>query len=347
MDLIESRSKRTRRIRRPFQIGIAAVLLGVLAAFALVAGASSTIRSDKSGVIDDLETIGGIDSRDQKHLDKALKDLREGLADEFWDTEGNALAGKGEKVFRGDEKAIRELRRIDHGEVEAIIDEIVAIDGELARAAVDTAPLGPDKAKAEKSMDKAADALARGDDTKAVAAYGKAWKEADKARPLTPTGLASPLTLSGSVSGAKYSVYDVIFVRADTAGSDSPVFLSVSGSNEPGTAGETGSSNEGYLFDDAFGPTETSLDSALWPTTDGGIMQLHVSCSDVFAGGVGSKSDPAATSQWLINSIHIVKIKDGAVDKECDVVGAGLPTVPEEPPAVEPKPIEPEPSWAD
>ncbi|MEE9205607.1 MAG: hypothetical protein V3U50_01355, partial [Acidimicrobiia bacterium] len=63
---------------------------------------------------------------------------------------------------------------------------------------------------------------------------------------------------------------------------------------------------------------------ALWP--DRGVMQLHVSCSDVFAGGVGQKSDPQASSEWLVYSFHIVKYKDGVIEKECDVVGAGLPT---------------------
>ncbi len=100
----------------------------------------------------------------------------------------------------------------------------------------------------------------------------------------------------------------------------------MSGSNEPFTKGDTGKSTEGYLFSNAFGPGETFLDPALWDTPEGGIMQLHVSCSDVFAGGVGQKSDPQASSEWLVNSFHIVKYKDGVIEKECDVVGAGLPT---------------------
>ena len=327
MDQSTLRSLRTRRRRRPTQIALAAVLLGALTASALVAGATepSTLDDKTIAVIDfagaDFAALTGFDSGDQRNLDKALRNLYKGLADEFWALDGNSLARKGERVFKYDARAIRELLKIEIDSVliDNIVATIVGIDFQLAETAIVAAAYaGGDTAKAEESMLKAKEALAAGDIDKAVSAYGKAWKHAVRAQ--------KKGSKVGSSSGDKYSVYDVVFVRTDTVDTDNPVFLSVSGSNEPGSAGDSGSGNEGYLFSDTFGPGETFLDPALWPTPNGGIMQLHVSCSDVFAGGVGQKSDPQASSEWLVNSFHIVKYKDGVIEKECDVVGAGLPT---------------------
>ncbi len=321
MDQSTLRSMRTRRRRRPRQMAVAATLLGALTASALVASATEpSTFDDKTIVVIELAALKDFDSHDQKKLDKALSNLYKGLADESWAVDGNSLARKGERVFKYDARAIRDLQKIDDPAVGALVLAIVEIDFQLVEAAIDAAAItGADTAKAGASMIKAEEALARGDIHKAVDALGKAWKDAVHAKP--PKGSAA-----GSSSGGKYSVYDVVFVRTDTAGTASPVFLSVSGSNEPGSAGDSGSGNEGYLFSSEFGPGETFLDPALWPTADGGIMQLHVSCSDVFPGGMGAKSDPAATSQWLVNSFHIVKYKDGVIEKECDVIGAGLPT---------------------
>ena len=301
-------------------------MLAALTASALVAGAAAPAGSSfdvKTIAVIDLAAITGLDSHDQEKLDKALSHLYKGHVDEFWAFDGDSLARKGERVFKHDAKAIKELLKIEGASDAAelvigyTIDMILTMDFRLAQGAIDAAAfVGANTTKAAKSMAEAETARVSGDISRAVSRAGKAWKEAVHAQEKASKG--------GSSSGGKYSVYDVVFVRADTVDTDSLVFINVSGNNQPGTPGDTGSGNEGYLFSAEFGPDDTFLDPALWP--GGGVMQLHVSCSDVFAGGVGQKSDPAATSEWLVNSFHIVKYKDGVVEKECDVIGAGLPT---------------------
>ncbi len=365
--MYQTSSNGTRTKRRSTRIAITAVLLGAMLSSTLVANAEelkpepTTFRSDKASAAADLAALAlnfhdqqaaltGLDfhdqkkdSHDQKKLDKALKELNKGLADKYWAADGETLVGKGEHVFRRDARAIRHLEKIKDLDVGEIIDTIVDIDFKMAQAAIaDAAAAGADTTKVERTMAKAAQALADGNLSKAVDLYGTAWRNAARAKPKAPkastTSAGGGRSFTGSTgstgSNGKYSTYEVVLVRTDTVGTGSPEFISVSGSNEAGTDGYTGKSTEGYLFDSRFGPGDTFLDPMFWPTLDpGGIMQLHVSCSDVFAGGFGSKSDPAATSQWMINSIHIVKHQGESTDKECDVIGAGLPTPPEPPDA--------------
>ncbi len=315
----QSTPRRIGARRRSARIAVIAVVFGAIVSSTLVASADeTTLRSERAAAVSDLEALSGFDSHDQKKLDRALRNLDKGLADKFWRADGEALVGKGEHVFRRDAKAIRELQKVDDPAVDLIIDRIVAIDFDMARVAVDAAAAaGADTTKADRTMAKAAEAMADSDLSKAVDLYGRAWRHAARAKPAKPKP-----SKAGPSSGAKFSTYEVVFVLADTVGTGTPDFLTVSGSNEPGTEGDTGRSTEGYLFSSEFGPDDTSLDPSLWP--DGGIMQLHVSCSDVFPGGFGAKSDPAATSQWMVNSIHIVKYKDGVIEKECEVIGVGL-----------------------
>ena len=358
--MYQSSSNGTRTKRRSTRIAITAVLLGAMLSSTLVANAEelepgpdpTTFRSDKTSLAAELAELAAIaaqdqtaaltgldlqdqkkDSHDQKKLDKALKELNKGLADKYWAADGETLVGKGEHVFRRDARAIRHLQKIDNIAVKDIIDRIVAIDFKMAQAALAAATAaGGNTTKVERTMAKAEVALAKGDFSKAVDLYGTAWRNAARAIPKAPKASTTSNAGANSFTGSngKYSTYDVVLVRTNTVGTDAPEFITVSGSNEAGTDGYTGRSTEGYLYSSEFGPADTFLDPLLWDTIDGGIMQLHVSCSDVFAGGFGSKSDPAATSQWMINSIHIVKHQGESTDKECEVIGAGLPTPPPE-----------------
>ncbi len=340
----QSSRRRIGARRRSARIAVIAVVFGAMISSTLVASADeTTLRSEKVAAVSDLVALTGFDSHDQKKhdqkkhdqkntgfdshdqkkLDRALRNLDKGLADKFWSTDGDALIGKGEHVFRYDAKAIRELQKVDDPAVDLIVDRIVAIDFDMARVAVDSAAAaGADTTKVERTMAKAAEAIAKSDLSKAVDLYGTAWRNAARAKPAKPSK-------AGPSSGARFSTYEVVLVRTDTVSTGTPEFLWVSGSNE---SGDTGRSTEGYLFSSEFGPDDTSLDPFLWPSLDGGIMQLHVSCSDVFAGGFGSKSDPAATSRWLVNSIHIVKHRGETTDKECEVIGVGLDEDDEFPP---------------
>jgi len=338
----QSSRRRIGARRRSARIAVIAVVFGAMISSTLVASADeTTLRSEKVAAVSDLVALTGFDSHDQKKhdqkntgfdshdqkkLDRALRNLDKGLADKFWSTDGDALIGKGEHVFRYDAKAIRELQKVDDPAVDLIVDRIVAIDFNIARVAVDAAAAaGADTTKVERTMAKAAEAIAKSDLSKAVDLYGTAWRNAARAKPAKPSK-------AGPSSGARFSTYEVVFVLADTVGTATPILRTVNGSNEPGTEGDTGRSTEGYLFSSELGPDDTSLDPSLWPSSVGGIMQLHVSCSDVFAGGFGSKSDPAATSRWMVNSIHIVKHRGETTDKECEVIGVGLDEDDEFPP---------------
>ncbi len=328
MDQSTLRSMRTRRRRRPTQTALVVVLLGALTASALVAGATThSTFAEKRETVTALAALTGLDSHDQRRLDKAVRHLEKGLAEEFWADDGNSLAGKGEKVFKDDARAIRDLQKIEDAAVAAFVIDLLDIDRQLAQHAIDAAPADANTTKAEQSMLKAEEAFVAGHIDKAVSAYGKAWKHAVRAQ--------KKVSKAGSSSDGKYSVYDVVFVRTGTDGTNPSDVLEVSGSNKPNLeddtekSGYTGKSTEGYLFSPDFLPEDTFLDPGLWPGV--GVMQLHVSCSVVFPGGFGAKSDPAATSQWRVNSIHIVKYKDGVIEKECDVVGAGLSLTPSYP----------------
>lgn len=100
------------------------------------------------------------------------------------------------------------------------------------------------------------------------------------------------------------------------------------------------------LFDAAFGPADTYTTTeerasaiagseaagfttglpAGWDPATGGVMQVHASCSDVFPGGIGSKSDPETSTQWLLANAHIDK-----GSKVCDLVMIELPPTEQEP----------------
>jgi hypothetical protein len=265
------------------------------------------------------------DKNDTEHLEKAVQAILKGMA-----------ADDAEKAFKQDAKAIKELEKVGM-DAKGFIMDLVAIDRDGAVEAIAAAEAAGADAK---DLDKARDKLDKGDEKqqkgdldKAVEYYGKAVKYAEKAlekaAKAPATSSMDPAVFDGDIPIAegKYSVYDVTFVRSDTVGSDNPVFLRVSGFNAPGTPGDTGTGNEGFVFSDEFVATDTFLGQA-------GIMQLHVSCSDAFPGGIGAKSDPQPESQWLINTIQITKIKDGEVEKECGVIGRGLPE-----PEPEPEPI--------
>ncbi len=300
----------------------------------LATAADDTPMAKKAAIVADLEALVG--EGGDKDLQKAIDAVNAGLAPEYWNEDGSALSEKGKKAFDKDEKAIKELEKV--GGLDAFIQRLVDIDRALAEARMEAAPEGADLSKAEKELAKGAEELAKGKPDKAVERYGKAWKEAGKAK----VDDGGDVGASGVVGDApygmgKYSVYEVVFVRADTVEWDEPVFMTVSGHNEPGSAGDTGKGNEGFIFSNEFGPADTFLSSSLWPTPDGGIMQLHVSCSDAFPDGVGAKSDPQPESRWRINTIHIIKYEDGTVVKECGLSGLDLPyTPPHTPPAAPP-----------
>ena len=242
-----------------------------------------------------------------KHAVKAGEKLAKALRAEYWDDSGWPVT---HKVFEEMRKAAKELAKSDSHDATAA--ELAAIAGMMAAGAIETAA-GHDVTKASEKLAKGKAAA----DAKAIDEYGKAWKEvakvlkkaakAAKEAAKAATEAAGERTKvegspPGGNSSGKYAVYTFHFVNLQTGDQ-----LTVTGTNAPGTAGYTGKGNEGYL------------------EVAGEIMQLHVSCSDAFTGGIGQKSDPSADSPWRVVDATIEKWKDGSLEKTCELVGLEMP----------------------
>ena len=246
---------------------------------------------------------------------KAAEALTKALAPELW-TDGDTLGEDGKKVFDQMKKAAKKL-----GDHPALASELASIATGLASNQMTTAAdSGADLSKAGEKMAKAEAKMAEGKPENAIKELLKAWKEARKAKDKA-TGTS---VVGGNGSGGKYAHYEIVFVRADTVSWETPVFMTLSATNEYGTPGHTGKGNEGYIFSPAFSAMDSFHSASLMHDGMQG-MQLHVSCSDAFPGGYGAKSDPSIDSNWLINTATITKYKDGVAEKTCNVMGAGLP----------------------
>ncbi|NNF63487.1 MAG: hypothetical protein HKN07_04435 [Acidimicrobiia bacterium] len=122
----------------------------------------------------------------------------------------------------------------------------------------------------------------------------------------TPTTPGTATTDPVYTSGAKWSQYTFWFVNTETGETTGGLF----GTSHPDdSVGYTGNSNEGLLI---VGDT---------------LMQLHVSCSDVFLDGVGQKSDPTADSPWRVDRYEIAKFKEGELHSTCSYVGMPRPSI--------------------
>ena len=288
--------------------------LSSLAALTLLATMLLAVPvSATDSAMDRLEAVRSAAALMDEDGAKAVEELDKALEAQLW-ADGNTLTEDGKKAF---DKMKKAAKKLNEAGAASLVDELVAIAGDLATAEMATATAAGVSAdrlgKAAEKMDKAAAAIAEGKPDKAIKESLKAWKEAAK----------SMKSDNGGGSGGKYAAYEVEFVYAPTMNTTTPTFITVSGSNEFGTTGYTGQGNEGYIFSRSFTAVDSFHGASL---TDGFMqgMQLHVSCSDAFPGGYGAKSDPSGDANWLINTINIVKYDNGVVDKSCELDGAGL-----------------------
>ena len=124
---------------------------------------------------------------------KVIKHIQKGLDDKYWEDDGH-LTKKGKKVFEEEEKAVKELMKIEKKDssVSPAIGFLVEADRLLAQIAIDDAvAAGGDAkkiAKAEKEIAKAEKEIAnaqkdidKGKYDKAIDHYRKAWEHAQKA----------------------------------------------------------------------------------------------------------------------------------------------------------------------
>jgi hypothetical protein len=126
------------------------------------------------------------DDKTDKRLEKALEHLQKSLDPELW-LDDSHLADKGKKVFDEEEKAVKELSKVDLLDVSSIVAAIVGADRALATTAIDEVDCGGD-AKCEKELAKAEEELAKAEEEvvdgkadKAVEHFKKAWEKAQKA----------------------------------------------------------------------------------------------------------------------------------------------------------------------
>ncbi|NNF64037.1 MAG: hypothetical protein HKN07_07225 [Acidimicrobiia bacterium] len=301
---------------------MAAIVLVALLTFGSTANIAMAGTADERHVMaDELAKVipTGSDKADDK-LGKVIARLHKaGTA---------AEAGDLEKALKEDASAVKYLlKALDEldGEgpvstISSTIDAIVATDSAAARDAIDAArSAGADAKYLAKAIDHADDGdveRASGELDHAVSEYADAISYAAKARAKSGNGstttTSTTTTSTPPIDGfkGKYSEYTFWFVNIESGEQTGPL----SGSSHPDNAlGWTGKANDGLL------------------EVGGSVMSLHVSCSDVFSDGVGSKSDPAADSPWRVLRYSITKFSDGKADKSCDVVVSTPPPVVESP----------------
>src|SRR5262245_25853823 len=132
--------------------------------------------------LDDLRPTG--DKKVDERIEDAVRDLGRSLHGGLWRDDSH-LSRRGEEVFDQTRKAVRELARVTptHAGVQRIVDDIVAVDEELAAIVIDeTSATGatrrPDKARREFE-----DALAHakaGDAAQAIKGFERAWRIAEE-----------------------------------------------------------------------------------------------------------------------------------------------------------------------
>jgi hypothetical protein len=296
----------------------------VLATLPAIAGAeedgsAAMVVTDHRAAVESARATAAawnLDDAVAKVRDKALEHLDKALDPGRWLADGSGVTD--DKVFDGMEKAAKELAKISAPDAAWVVAGLVGVAEDLAAEAIAAAGAGgADVEKAQKAFDEAG---AEEKNEKRIDKYAKAWKEAGKA--VEKAAKASGGGGSGTFGDSH--VYDFTMVAAD--GVTSFVVHGTSGSNE------------GYLFHPGFGPDDTYMDEAAraaviaeavaagvpgaagLDAASGGVIQVHVSCSDAFPDGFGAKSDPAVTAAWRVQSAHIVK-----GDKTCDVSGVGTP----------------------
>lgn len=290
---------------------VATLVGGAASAEDFAVGADYSAKTDVRNAVAALVPTG--DSKADEKLEKAVEKLDEGLDLELWSQDYEV---SNSKSFDKDRKAIKELlKAIEEldgaapaADIAVLIDDIVAINGTVAAGYIASASaVGGDSgkiAKANEKMDKAAQNIADSNPEDAVDEYRRAWEEAEKAL----DKVEDPSALSGD-----WSEFTFYFVNIET-GEETGALTGTSREDDP--LGYAGKSNEGFLM---VGDT---------------LMQLHVSCSDAFADGIGEKSDPTVDSPWRVDHYTISKIKDGALDKTCDYVNVFPGT--DSPPVVDP-----------
>jgi hypothetical protein len=272
-------------------------MVATLAVFALLVGAlpgaavaSPTAWEAKNGVLGLAQgMLGPLQALNLgDHLEKGIRELEKGLDAKYWLDDLSDLSDKGKKAFDKDKKAAKEFMKAG---LELLALQLAVIDRDLAWAAIDAAS-AYDTEKAMKHYDRGLEEMSDRPD-KAIDEFKKAWEYAMKA--IAKAAKESAKYTPGS--GGDGITYSFMFIHRETG-----EFLEVSGSSEK---------NEGFLYHDRFAATDTYLGEA-------GVMQVHVSCSDAFPGGIGAKSDPAEDSQWLVAYADIDK-----GSKACHLIGTG------------------------
>ncbi len=281
---------------------VLALLLIALPGSAL-ANSSGSARHELTSLSTDLHALlSSPDEEVAERAEKALDKLADATQDKYWADE-NHLAKDGNKAIDKLKDVVKELEHVIYdARAAAALAAVVVVSERLALTELSDAIARNGEAdeirKAQEDLAKAELELAKGDFEDAIDKYKKAWEHAFKAEAeIVDPAISVDVQVVGSGSGS-WAEYTFRLWNLDTQS-----MIVVWGSNQEGTYGYTGASNEGYL------------------QVGDDLLQFHVSCSDAFTDGIGQKSDPAESSPWRVVDADIVKVKDGEIDKVCHLVG--------------------------
>ena len=146
-------------------------------------GPLPTAMERKESVRDSLATKqGAADEKDAKRIGKAIEHIDHSLNPDYWEDDTHLDPKDGDKVFKEEQKAVKELMKVENTDVSAEILELVDIDRDLAETEINESPPGKERTKAEEELAKGDAEAAEGKYDKAIEHYRKAWENAIKAQ---------------------------------------------------------------------------------------------------------------------------------------------------------------------
>lgn len=143
-----------------------------------------TAMSQIKEVLSQLESLS-LDKKDQKELNKAIKELKKSLGAELdetgekiiWIDENQLVCKHGKKVFDKGKEAVKQLEKINSYDTSSLIQTLIEAYKTIAQTAINNAEEGKDKEKAQSTYDKAE---TENTNEKIINTYKQAWQKVTK-----------------------------------------------------------------------------------------------------------------------------------------------------------------------
>lgn len=167
--------------RNPLIFGIAFILL-------MFAGCRPNKQDAVSRLTNALSSYTW-SSQDVNHITQAISHINDALDNENWIDDTHLTSEGGKRVFKSDTKTVKELVKVDAGELTVINDAIaditqgdLGVSGTLVQDAMNDVDADPDEvALAEAAWNAAFDAVGASDHLAIIANSEEAWQHAWKA----------------------------------------------------------------------------------------------------------------------------------------------------------------------